>query len=133
MLDSWEPYKQSGNLKWALGVEFYARLFSQHPDLVPFFKGAQMDSLSKHFGQALELVATSFGDMWEVSSGRGGQATAVSMESPSTWVQLRDALQVWRRPPSHLVSLYARFTHVTRVHIPSPTNLVVISKQRTRA
>lgn len=68
MLDSWQPYMDSANLKWALGVEFYARLFAQHPELVPFFKGAEMDSLSKHFGQALELVATSFGDMWEVSS-----------------------------------------------------------------
>eukprot|EP00752_Nemacystus_decipiens_P005386 g4883.t1 len=63
--ESWKPYKDSANLKWALGVEFYARLFSQHPDLVPFFRGAQMDVLSKHLGQALELVATSFGDMWE--------------------------------------------------------------------
>ena len=79
MLDSWKPYRDSTNLKWALGVEFYARLFSQYPDLVPFFKGAQMDSLSKHFGQALELVATSFGDMWEVSQQRRRQGEEATL------------------------------------------------------
>lgn len=72
---SWEPVTKAPQLKWALGVEFYAALFMKHPDLVPHFRGADMDALSKSFGEALELVATSFDDMWNVRdverSGRG--------------------------------------------------------------
>lgn len=52
--------------KWALGVHFYVRLFERYPEVVPLFKGAKMDSLSKHFAEALELVVTSFPDMWNV-------------------------------------------------------------------
>ncbi|CAM9914530.1 unnamed protein product, partial [Hapterophycus canaliculatus] len=57
---SWEPLAKSPRLKWAVGVEFYAAIFMKHPDLMPHFRGADMDSLSKRFGEALELVATSF-------------------------------------------------------------------------
>lgn len=51
---------------WAIGVEFYTRLFARYPNIVPLFRGADMDSLSKHLALTLDVVAQSFGDMWSV-------------------------------------------------------------------
>lgn len=53
-------------MKRSLGVRLNARLFERYPEVVLLLKGAKMDSLSKHFVDALELVATSFDDMWNV-------------------------------------------------------------------
>lgn len=63
---SWLLYSNNPNAKWALGVEVYARLFSRHPEIVPLFRCADMDSLSKRLSDLLQIVAMSFGDMWTV-------------------------------------------------------------------
>ncbi|CAN0467014.1 unnamed protein product, partial [Laminaria digitata] len=56
---SWLPYSKNSNSKWAIGVEVYSRLFSRHPEIVPLFRCADMDSLSKHLSDLLQIVAMS--------------------------------------------------------------------------
>lgn len=85
LLDSWEPYMKEPTMKWALGVQFYARLFKRHPELVPLFKGAKMDSLSKHFGESLEQVVNSFGDMWNVR--KSLFSAALNRQAPVSYMQ----------------------------------------------
>ena len=63
---SWLPYSNNPHARWALGVEVYARVFSRHPDIIPLFRCADMDSLSKRLSDVLQIVAMSFGDMWTV-------------------------------------------------------------------
>ena len=63
---SWLPYSSNPHARWALGVEVYSRLFSRHPEIVPLFRCADMDSLSKRLSDLLQIVAMSFGDMWTV-------------------------------------------------------------------
>lgn len=68
VLGFWQERLRTDAERATLGQEFYRRLFEQYPAALDFFKTADMDRLSLHVIQSVELVLTGASDIGEFNS-----------------------------------------------------------------
>ena len=67
LLGHWHEHLRTDAERATLGQKFYQLLFDRHPVLLDYFKTADMDRLSLHVIQSVELVLTGARDIGEFS------------------------------------------------------------------
>jgi nitric oxide synthase oxygenase domain/subunit/sulfite reductase alpha subunit-like flavoprotein len=68
LLGHWHEHLRTDAERATLGQKFYQLLFDRHPVLLDYFKTADMDRLSLHVIQSVELVLTGARDIGEFES-----------------------------------------------------------------
>lgn len=68
LIGHWQERLRDDVARATLGQEFYRLLFAQHPELLDYFKSADMDRLSLHVIQSVELALSSASDIGEYES-----------------------------------------------------------------
>lgn len=68
LIGHWLDRIRNDDERATLGQQFYRLLFAQHPELLDYFKSADMDRLALHVIQSIELVLASARDIGEYDS-----------------------------------------------------------------
>ena len=68
--DSWSYFSKNPETRWELAEEFYKELYERHHDLMQPFAGIGVISLFKYITGTLDVLASSFGDIWPVRKPR---------------------------------------------------------------
>ena len=68
--DSGSYFAKNPETRWELAEEFYMELYERHRDLMQPFAGIGVISLFKYITGTLDILASSFSDIWPVRKPR---------------------------------------------------------------